>query len=92
MTTIDALIWSLWEPCLVAAREADLAPAEAVEKVIRESRAIIADNGYSKRESDYILYDIYTRIHWDWQCPTDRVFEGLLEFDLEEFFSSRKVK
>jgi hypothetical protein len=87
--TIDALLWTLWERCLVTAREADYAPADAVEQVIRESRAMIAKNGYSKRESDYILFDVYTQIHWDWQRPTDRVFETLLEFELDEFFKER---
>lgn len=90
MTTIDSMIWTLWEKCLLTAREADLAPAEAVEKVIRESRALIAVNGYSTRESDYILFDIYTRIHWDWQRPTDRVFESLLEFELDDFLNERR--
>lgn len=90
-TTIETAIWALWARCLLTARAVGVGyvTAAPVETLIRESRSVIAAEGYSQRDSDLILFDIYTRIHWDWQQPTDRLFETLLEFELEGFFKER---
>jgi hypothetical protein len=87
MTTAD-LIWDLWRKCLLAAREANTAAA-TVQKLISSSRDILAEQGCSQPDSDYVLADIYTRIHWDWALPSDRIFETLLAFELEKFFQDR---
>lgn len=87
--TIEDAIWTLWRNCLMTARAAGQVPAEAVQKLIRQSREIIVGQGYTKRDSDLILCGVYTAVHWDWPQPTDRVFETLLEFELAEFFRER---
>ena len=87
--TIEDAIWTLWRDCLTTARAAGQVPAEAVQKLIRDSRGLIAEQGYAKRDGDLILFNVYTIVHWDWNQPTDRVFEALLEFELDEFFKDR---
>ncbi len=87
--TVDDAIWDLWRRCLTTARSEGEIPAGAVELLIRQSREIIADAGYAKRDSDLLLFHVYTRVHWDWNHPTARLFETLLEFELQEFFNER---
>lgn len=88
MTGAD-LIWTMWRDCLIDARAAGGVPAEAVQSLITVTSQILARFGCAKRDADFVLYDFYTRIHWDWREPTDRVFETLLEFELQQFFSER---
>jgi hypothetical protein len=89
--TAENLIGELWRRCLMSAREAGDVPAEAVQKLIAQSRDILTLHGCSKQLADAVLFGIYTMVHWDWNQPTDRVFETLLEFELAEFFSERGI-
>jgi hypothetical protein len=82
---IAGMVWGLWARCITRARWAGLAVAEGVEQLILDSREIIAAEGIGETDSDRILFGIYTWIHWDCDRPTDRVFEALLEFELEQF-------
>jgi hypothetical protein len=94
--TTEKAIWSLFERCLYSARFCSHTAgalglnlpnlATIVEKLISDSRAIMKDFGCSQRDSDSILFTVYTNVHWDWNQPSDRVFETLLEFELAEFF------
>lgn len=97
--TIETAVWSLWERCLLSARSADLITGaagvelaslpDAVRFLIGRTKAIIAEK--TGEDPGYALFDVYTRIHWDWDQPTDRVFEAMLEFELEKFFKERTV-
>jgi hypothetical protein len=89
--TIEDGIWALWLRCLTSAQEMGQAPANAVQRLIVASREIAEEMGYSKRDSDLILFGVYTNIHWDWKHPTARMFETLLEFELYEFFAERML-
>jgi hypothetical protein len=90
--TAENLIGELWRKCLMDAREAGEVPAGAVQKLIEQSREILNHYGCSKQLADAVLFGIYTMIHWDWNQPTDRLFETLLEFELAEFFSERGIQ
>ena len=87
--TAENLIGELWRRCLKSAREADEMPAEAVQGLIGQSREILTQYGATKQQADSVLFGVYTMIHWDWDRPTDRIFEALLEMELAEFFSER---
>jgi hypothetical protein len=89
--TAENLIGELWRKCLMTAREAGDVPGEAVQKLIGQSREILTNYGCSKHLADAVLFGIYTMVHWDWNQPTDRIFETLLEFELAEFFSERGI-
>jgi hypothetical protein len=89
--TAENLIGELWRRCLMSAREAGDVPAEAVQKLIAQSRDILTLHGCTKQLADVVLFGIYTAIHWDGDQPTDRIFETLLEFELAEFFSERGI-
>ena len=89
--TAENLIGELWRRCLMDAREAGVVPAEAVQRLIGESRDILNGYGCSKRMADAVLFGVYSAIHWDGDQPTDRIFEALLEFELAEFFSERGI-
>lgn len=91
-STAAQLIWEWWEKALIASRAAGTVPAEAVESIIESSRRILAAQGCDKRNADRVLFDIYTRIHWDWPEPTDRVFETMLSFELAEYFTERGLQ
>lgn len=90
--TAENLIGELWRRCLTDARKAGNVPAGAVQKLIEDSREILAEYGCSKRDADEVLLGLYTTIHWDGDQPTDRVFETLLEIELTEFFSERGIR
>jgi hypothetical protein len=87
--TAEQLIGKLWRRCLMDAREAGGVPAEAVQKLIGDSRDILTHYGCSKPDADSVLFGLFTMIHWDGDQPTDKVFETLLEFELTEFFNER---
>lgn len=89
--TGENLITELWRRCLMSAREAGDVPAETVQKLIGQSRDILTHYGCSKQIADAVMFGIYTMVHWDWDQPTDRIFETLLEFELAEFFSERGI-
>lgn len=88
MTAYD-LIFEEWRKCLIHAREQGFAPAEAVQKLITQTREMLVNDGASKYDADVVLFELYTAIHWDGDQPTDRVFEAMLEFELAEFFTER---
>jgi hypothetical protein len=87
--TARDLVFSEWRKCLQHAREHGYVPAEAVQKLIVQTREMLVSAGASKQEADVVLFDLYTTIHWDGDQPTDRVFEAMLEFELAEFFKER---
>jgi hypothetical protein len=89
MTTAAQLLWEWWEKALTVSRTAGYVPAEAVQSLIESSRKILAAQRCTKWDSDSVLFDIYIAIHWDWNQPTDRVFETMLEFELADYFSHR---
>ena len=85
--TIEDLICKLWQGCRRDACEAGHVPAEAVQRLIEQSRSILTEYGCSRHDSDLVLYGVYTQAHWDWPEPTARIFETLLEIELAEFFA-----
>jgi len=87
--TAENLIGELWRRCRQTAQEAGGLRAEAVQTLICQSREILTSYGCSKRDADVVLFDLYTDAHWDWPEPTARVFETLLEIELQEFFKER---
>ena len=89
--TAENLITELWRKCLMSAREAGDVPAEKVQKLIADTRAILNRQGCSKEDVDRVLFNLYTEVVWDWKQPTDRIFETLLDFELTEFFSERGI-
>ena len=89
--TAELLITELWRKCLISAREAGDVPAEKVQKLIADTRAILSGQGCSKEDADRVLLHIYTEVVWDWKQPTDKIFETLLDFELVEFFTSRGI-
>jgi len=91
MATAAELVWDLFEKGLVVARVTNTAPAEAVEALIKSTRTVMSAAGYSKLDTDRVLFDVYTRVHWDFRDPTARVFETLLEFELADFFRQRGI-
>lgn len=88
MTSADA-IYRLWTRCRNTAQQEGHVPAEAVQLLISQSREILADLGCSRRDADSVLYGVYVVAHWDWQEPTARIFETLLEIELAEFFAEQ---
>lgn len=88
-TTAAEMIWEWWEKALLVSREARTVPAEAVQSIIESTRMVLAAQRCSKENADLLFFDFYTRIHWDWNQPTDRVFETMLSFELEQFFKDR---
>ena len=89
--TAANLIFDLWRKCMATSREAGVAPAEAVQTLIRKSREILAEKGCSQNDAEGILFDIYNVIHWECHHPTDKVFETLLDFELTEYFNERGI-
>jgi len=87
--TASDLVFSEWRKCLQHAREQGYVPAEAVQKLIEQTREMLVSVGTSKSDADVVLFDLYTSIHWDGDQPTDRVFEAMLEFELADFFKER---
>jgi hypothetical protein len=90
--TGEEMIWELWRKCLLAAREEGDVPAETVQKLISQTREILTEQGCTKHDADMVFYGIYENIHWDWQRPTDRIFETLLDFELTEFFKEQGLE
>jgi hypothetical protein len=100
--TIETAIGGLCRKSLISARKLDSVARvfgvnlpnlpDGVQQLIDSTRALIAEQGYSKRDSDYILFGIYTAVHWDWDQPTDRVFETMLEFELADFFKGQTIQ
>lgn len=90
--TGEDLIWELWRKCLIASRKEGEVPAEAVQELIRQSREALRERGCTKHDADEVLYGIYENIHWDWDQPTDRIFETLLAFELTEYFKERGLQ
>jgi len=89
--TAEDLIFDLWRKCLMHAREVGEVPAGAVQELIRQSRETLTERGCAKWDADLVLFNLYTEIHWDWNQPTDRIFETLLDFELTEFFNERGI-
>lgn len=87
--TGEDLIFQLWRRCRVTAQEAGIVPAEAVQRLINQSREILTHCGCSRLDADSVLLDVYTVCHWDWPEPTARIFETLLEIELADFFAER---
>lgn len=87
--TAANLIFDLWRKCMRTSREAGVAPAEAVQELIRKSREILTEKGCSERDTEGILFDLYSLIHWEGSYPTDKIFETLLDFELTEYFRER---
>jgi hypothetical protein len=87
--TADDLISKLWQLCRKDACDASHVPAEAVQRLIEQSREILTEMGCSKCQADLVLYGVYTQAHWDWPEPTARIFETLLEIELADFFTYR---
>lgn len=88
--TGEDLIFELWRRCRATAEQAGSIPAEAVQKLIAQTREILTAYGSSREDADSVLFDIYTVAHWDWPEPTARIFETLLEIELADFFASRR--
>ncbi|GEM_PF-4329621 len=84
--TGQQLILDLWRKSLITAREAGGVPATAVEELIWKSREALTSFGCSKHDADVVLFSVYTEIHWDWNQPTDRVFESMLDTELMDFY------
>jgi hypothetical protein len=87
--TAEDLIIALWRRCRNTAHQAGYVPADAVQRLIEQSREILSEYGCSRRDADSVLYAVYTEAHWDWPEPTARVLETLLEIELAEFFAER---
>lgn len=87
--TAEKLISGMWKKCRVTAQQAESVPAEAVQKLIEQTREILTSHGSSQYEADIVLYGLYLEAHWDWPEPTARVFESLLEIELARFFRER---
>ncbi len=90
--TGQQLIGELWRRSLRVAREAGDVPATAVQELIGQTRQVLTHYGCSKRDAAFLLYDLYTMVHWDWPEPTARIFETLLELELAEFFVERGMQ
>ena len=91
-TTAPELLWTWWDKCIQASRMADCVHPEAVESLIESSRRILTAQGATKRDADSVLFGFYTRIRWDFDQPTDRVFESMLEIELTGFFAERGLQ
>jgi hypothetical protein len=89
--TAEAFLWEIWRLCLLKARKDGSILADDVESFIANSRALLTAWPSSERDIDFLLFEIFNTIHWDWDQPTDRVFETLLEFELTEFFAKRSL-
>jgi len=87
--TAEELISAMWERCRKEARHFGSIPAEAVQDLIMDSRAVLDSYGCSKEDADGCLFLVYSDIHWDGNQPTDRVFETMLEFELADYFRER---
>lgn len=87
--TAENLIALMWRECRVTARQAGSVPAEAVQKLIEQTREILSSYGCSPYDSDCVLHDLYIMTHWDWTEPSARIFETLLEIELQDFFKER---
>lgn len=88
MTTAD-LIFELWRRCRNVAGNMGHVDAEVVQELITKTREVLTSYGCSKRDADSVLHDLYVAVHWDWPEPTARIFETLLEIELQEFFRER---
>jgi hypothetical protein len=89
--TGQEMVFELWRRSQTTARKAAVVPAEAVQRLIQQTRDILNHYGCSKWDADSVLFLIYSGIRWEGGHPTDRVFETLLEFELAEFFSERGI-
>ncbi len=87
--TAEILIGKLWRMCLMSAREAGHAPAEGVQRLIKQTREILAHYGCTKQLADSLLFDLVHGDSLGQDQPTDRIFEALLEIELSEFFAER---
>jgi hypothetical protein len=87
--TLACMIGDCWFAVMRAARNAGTVGPEIVEDLIAHSRKLLRDSGADASSTDLVLFEIYTAIHWDWDQPTDRIFETMLDFNLQPFFRTQ---
>lgn len=89
--TLGDLVAKLFIDSMTAAREAGTVPAEAVQDLISQSRALVLKHGGTDRETNGIFCMVQSMIHWDWHQPTDRIFETLLDFELTQYWKDAGI-
>jgi len=83
--TTGDFIFDLWYRCRTSAAALGFVTAPAVEKLIRDTREILTDSGYSEDQVTRTLFATYCAFQV-WREPTDQVFESVLQAELAAFF------